>query len=928
MIDIPGIGNVEAKNAATEATLKAILKAMQGIQKSGGAGGAAGGAGGAAATKALAGAGQGGAGAAKGLAGAASSAGKLGQAFGKLAGGPVGMVAGALVGLGEGVTNVISKFANMGDSVEAAAGVFSGIPLVGTMFGAVAAASQKVTDSYLTSAKSGATFGGSMTQFAASASAAGMTLDKFGALIGQNGASMLAFGSTTESGAKRFSSVAKQLQANASGLQALGYSTEDINKGLVNYGALLRMQGRDRGKSDADLTRGAKEYLKEIDALAKVTGLERSAAEAKLKEEMENAQFAAAMSEKSDGVQKSFGSLMATASSASPELAAMMRDFTTTGSFTNDENAKTASLMGKGAQDALSELRRMFVAGETMTAAKQDAIFAQLGAAGKGMMKQFGGTLAATGGEYDHAIKAQIGLNKLSGASRVAADKAQDKAAAETDGMNIKMQEAQKSIARVSNEFQMFLANSGILDTMLTAFKGLASFVQTFIMPIFSIFSFAIKNIVELLFVFVPPLRAIIAVFSLIKIAFEEVGNVLSTFGLSFKPLTDVVDQVKGVFTAMLDIVGSVVRVGFRSLLDIFLKVSDTVEDYLYPVLRLLGRIGDSLVDLFNKTVLPAIESVAEFFVKDFIPPIVAVFNDIWNFIKPAIDPLVKAFDFVEEKLTIMKEAVGNFLRSFNTIGEVVDLLKLSFKELGLNLKEMWYRIKDFIPGLSVTPEERKALAAEKAVLAADKQEVMSKLGKNAATNLQLQQDQEARGAKEREERDRKIGANREATDIRIGANQVALDKKGATERKTAEEKAADDKLNANAGPEALLKSFDAQQGGKLTDAAGQPIPPKSGEVDAARRAIEADAEKKRREQEDSAAKTKTAADAKTAEAAGKPENNNRNPAASGQESAESLLAQLNSSIAKLIKINEDNKSINEQQLSSIRGLTGNLYAG
>jgi hypothetical protein len=32
-IDIPGVGNVEAKNAATEATLKEILKVMQGVQR-------------------------------------------------------------------------------------------------------------------------------------------------------------------------------------------------------------------------------------------------------------------------------------------------------------------------------------------------------------------------------------------------------------------------------------------------------------------------------------------------------------------------------------------------------------------------------------------------------------------------------------------------------------------------------------------------------------------------------------------------------------------------------------------------------------------------------------------------------------------------------------------------------------------------------
>jgi hypothetical protein len=54
-IDIPGVGNVEAKNAASEATLREILKVMQGTNKllnskagkgSGSGGGAGSGAGG------------------------------------------------------------------------------------------------------------------------------------------------------------------------------------------------------------------------------------------------------------------------------------------------------------------------------------------------------------------------------------------------------------------------------------------------------------------------------------------------------------------------------------------------------------------------------------------------------------------------------------------------------------------------------------------------------------------------------------------------------------------------------------------------------------------------------------------------------------------------------------------------------------------
>ena len=45
MIDIPGIGQVEAQNAASEATLKAILAAMSGGGRGGGGRGGAGGGG-------------------------------------------------------------------------------------------------------------------------------------------------------------------------------------------------------------------------------------------------------------------------------------------------------------------------------------------------------------------------------------------------------------------------------------------------------------------------------------------------------------------------------------------------------------------------------------------------------------------------------------------------------------------------------------------------------------------------------------------------------------------------------------------------------------------------------------------------------------------------------------------------------------------
>jgi hypothetical protein len=902
-IDIPGIGNVEAKNAASEATLKELLKVMQAVQKNTGGKGGASSTGSAGSAAGAAGAASAGTSAAKGLSGAASKAGALGAAFNKLATGPVGMVAGALNTLGNTVTNTISNFSKMGDSVESAADQLSFIPVVGGMFKAVASASQKAVDSYQSASKVGATFGGSVNSFAAAASAAGMTLDKFGSLIAKNGEGMLGFGSTVESGAKRFANVAKNLQATASGLQALGYSTEEINQGIASYGSLLRIQGQTRGKSDAELAAGAKNYLKEMDALAKATGMERSAIEEKMKQTQQDAQFHAFMSNKSKDVRDSFASLITTADTASPELAAMMKDYITTGSFTNAEHAKTASLMGTGAQDALAELRRMSLSGEKMTAEKQDQIFKQLGAAGKGMMDQFGGTLASTGGEFDHAIKAQIGLNKLSEVSLSKAKDAQDKAAAGTDGMNAKMEEAKKAIARISNEFTMFLANSGMLDVMMSAFKGLTFLIQTFVMPIFSAFAFVVQNIEKLLFLVSAPLGLFASV---VKNLFNEFSIVFGSMGSVFQPVVDIFKKGFEIFSGLTGIIDDLIKNYIRFLMDGFLSITDTLYDYLYPAFNMIGRIASSVGEFLEKNFLSGVRAVADFFTKEFIPPIKNMLSGIWNTIQPVVEPIVKVFNSI-------KEAVGNFFRSFNTIGEVVDSLKLNFRSLALNLKEMWYAIKDFIPGLSdATPEERAALEAEKEQLAVDRTKQDEKLAANAAANLKEQKEHEAKVAKERAERDKKIADARSANDKKAHDHKVGLDKKAADDKK-----AAESGINYNDSPEALLKQYAAKEGSPLTPKASA-----TQRVESTKKELEAKGEEKaaaeKKAQQEAEAK-------KAAEEKVKNDENKKQPA--GQESAETLLAQLNSNMAQLIRINQEQKDIGERQLGVQRSLTGDLFA-
>lgn len=916
-IDIPGIGNIEAKNAATEKTLQEILKAIKAQGGKPGVAGAAGGtaSGGTAAGAAgTAGTSRATAAATRSIAGTASAASKLGGAFGKLAGGPVAMIAGALVSLGEGVTKTISTFANVGDSVESAADVFSGIPVVGSMFKAVASASQKVNDSYLRAASGGATFTGSVNNFAKAASEAGMTMDKFADVIKNNGVGMLGFGDTVESGAKRFASVAKNLQSTASGLQALGYSTEDINGGLARYGELLRLQGQQRGKSDAELTAGAKKYLTEIDQLAKITGEERSAKEAQMKQLATDAQFRMFLAGKDEKVGEDFRNMVG---SFGPKLGGFVKDYMATGTLTSEANQKLAAMLGGDVMSEMTRLRQKLLNNQRLTDDEQDRLKSIMAKAAKANAANAGTALAASR-DMDDASGGLIEAMSLTDDAHKKSREEQKKAQSETDGMNQRMQEAQKSLAKISNEFQMFLANSGILETMLGAFKALAGFVKTFVMPIFSAFGFVIKNVEKLFYLVSIPLGIFTSV---VKNAWTELSIMFESTSSVFQPVIDVFKKGWEIFSALTGVIDDLIKGSIRGLIDGFLWVSDTVEDLLGPAFDMIGRIAGSVGDFLRDNFLEAVKSVADFFTKEFITPIKKMLNDLWSYLQPVVDPIVKAFKDI-------KNSIDTFFRSFNTLGEVFDSVKLSLRSFALNLKEMWYAIKDFIPGLKdATPEERAALAAEQAALAQDKEKLQNKLDENAKANLAEQQKRDEEKAKAREERDKKIAAARAQNDKKEHEHKVGLDKKAA------EDKAAKESgIDYGAGPEELLKQFatvensplvtsEAKKEAKSVEVKEKQSTQPTAAAETTKKEIEAEAEKKKAEA------AKKAQDYKNEEEAAKREFEKENKKPATQESAETLLAQLNTNMAELIKVTKEQKDIGERQLTVQKSLTGDLFA-
>lgn len=874
-VDVPGIGTIEAKNAASEATLQAILKA---IKAQGGAKGGAAGAGGAA-NAVPAGGGK----ASKGLSALSGTAGKLAGSLSKVAG-VAGMVYTGFVKLGEGTVSTINKLATVGDSVEAAAQAFQGIPVFGSMLSAAASATQRLTDSYLNAAKSGASFGGSINRFTAAASAAGMTVEKFGALIGRNGEGMLGFGDTVENGAVRFAKLAKNLQSTSAGLNALGFSTEEINQGLANYGKLLRIQGQQRGKSDEELARGAKNYLREMDALAKATGEERSALEAKMQQMATDAQFAAFMADKDADVQNSFNQLL---TRLGPTLGNFAKDFITTGTLTSEQTQKIGAMYGQQALDELMRLRQKALANQKASAADSDRTVGIMIDQSKRIGQQFGSTMAASGGALDDVSKAMIDGQKLQRDAMTNATEEQKRAQKETDEMNKRMQDAQKTLARVSNEFTLFLANSGLLDDLMGAFNSLVEFTRTFLIPTFNAIV-AVGRILYGIFdsFIIQPLMIVGRAFKMITTPGRVLVGFLEDLGVNFSGLSGTVDKFWGSIKTAQEWLTSLYE-------DALYALYDTIQDYVMPVFNFLGRMFSDVGNMLGNFFSPIIKTAGQWINDYLIKPVEKFGKFIYSYLEPPIK-------WMSEKFTAIGDAVGNWFRSFNRLSEVGEWMSIQWDELTLGFKKfaLWLDEKTEV----VTTDEeqakfdkrRKEIQDQELEQQKRKEKLEERLAVNREENLKKQQAEEAKRDKERAERDRKRHLERKAEDKDVADHKKSLDAKAADESK---------KLDYNDSLSLLKATYDS------------PV----AKAEATRGAMVTAAEQK------AAAEAKNATEAKEASASAPSTTATSASPIATQESPESLLSSLNTKMDQLVKYMAQTTTNTYQNVQATNALSGDL---
>ena len=929
----PGIGKVEAENAASEAMLKKLLDAINKNQKANAKAGASGGARAGDGTAGGAGGGGGRAGGGAGpQAAAASKNAKALNALGAAgagAGYALGTAAkatkaagGALVGLGEKTTQLIGKFAAVGDDLTKAADIFSGIPIIGSMFSAVASAVESTISVYSAASAGGASFGGSLNAFSNAASSAGMSMQEFGNLIRQNGQGLLAFGATTEAGAQNFAKVSRQLRATGSDLYALGFSTKDINAGLVSYGSLLRLQGGQGKQSNEQMIKGAKTYLKELDLMAKVTGEERSTKEQQMKALAIDAQFIGSMAGKSQEARQSF---LTTVGKIPGPLQGFVKDFLATGTLTTDETQRIGALMGGDVMKELQNMRNKLQSGATLSAEEQDRLALIMKKAGQKTLLSSGAALAGSA-EMATATVAVASAAQINEKAITQGTAEQKKAAEETDKLNEETNKAKSSLAEFSNKFSMVLVNSGLLGTLLEAFKFTANFVLAYVVPMFHVFVASVNAVVgSFLTSFLPAINSAGGFFNGVLIpairAFTDflVVDLIPAVAKSFHDLRPVLQLLGGAVMTVAkfitdNLTAVLVTVGIGLLAYYAILTVLTIANFLEAASKvtLLAATGGLILGTlvvaakFILLALGAVAVAAAFLLMIWpitltVAAVVALIAIFRNLYKTGWD------------LTTIFEAVkDNLYRVF----------VLGFREIIIGLKSFMGRLIGY--SANVEKKDREALAKEKDKL--DKAEIARDKARAEKTELRKTDDDRKQEAEKKrkaeEERKQKELENRKpSTPPSLPDSSKAAGAVGAVSTAAVNTAAGNTAvansvpgMDYNIGGDEQLKKFAEREGSSFVPAT--PVTPttpagaQQAQAGAARTQMEADATKATQEKQ-----------AAAAAAAAKPP-----PDLPPQENFSALLTELNNKMATLVKYTYTVAHNTNETVSATRSLNKDVY--
>jgi len=192
----------------------------------------------------------------------------------------------------------------------------------------------------------GADFGDSIFGSRMAAIEAGLALDVFTNAVKKNADTLALLGGNVNMGAKRFTAVSRVVQRDLQPtFSKYGVTMEETTQLLTDYLEIQTGLGDAQKMSNDDLVRGTENYVKELDLLARTTGLSRKEASEALKLQQQDKVLKSLMMSMTKEQQLRLGGMLAGIEKTSPEMAAAIKELVVTGGAPISDNAKSLALI-------------------------------------------------------------------------------------------------------------------------------------------------------------------------------------------------------------------------------------------------------------------------------------------------------------------------------------------------------------------------------------------------------------------------------------------------------------------------------------------------------------------------------------------------------------------------------------------------------
>jgi hypothetical protein len=381
-----------------------------------------------------------------------------------------GQLAKGLGGLASSVARGDTSLKSMNAVVDVAANAISGLAKTVPIFGeAMAAATKAVAEgakivveqldatakTFNAMSASGALVADGMTGLSRQFTTAGLNLQQFQKVVGQNSTALARFRGIAGDGAEEFSKAVGNLtQKQDTDLRKIGMSAEDIAGTTAAFVTQQTRLGKSQAMTTDQLTAGSKQYALELDQLSKVTGLSREAIQkqqdAALSESKFRANYELAMQSGNEELirgAKGMMTLQTRMSSFGAELGQGVRDLSA-GVANTEASQKLLNSTGGAALDIINRLKSGAIdqdqAQQELNDAYQQNKQAQL---------QIASQIGSTANVYaDTAQMADFG-NAMQKGAYEKAKQTQDAQINKTDALTDSTVKAQQNLEKMNIEF-------------------------------------------------------------------------------------------------------------------------------------------------------------------------------------------------------------------------------------------------------------------------------------------------------------------------------------------------------------------------------------------------------------------------------------------------------------------------------------------